>query len=74
MKTNVTVPGTAERDFVVMRYKNQVPAMASCAKCQCKFFTPNTYYNDGVGALEYLRSKFDWHECNGEPHYEPYRS
>jgi len=48
--------------------------MASCAKCQRKFFTPNTYYNDGVGALEYLRSKFDWHECNGEPHYEPYRS
>ena len=39
----------------------------NCAKCQRKFFTPNTYYNDVVGAFEYLRSKFDRHQCNGEP-------
>lgn len=73
MKRNVTVPATVERTFVVMRYQDKVPAMASCAKCQRKFFTPNTYYNDAVGALEYLVSKFDWHNCNGELRYEPYR-
>jgi len=71
MKTNLTVPARGEPDFAVVRYKDKVPAMASCAKCQRKFFTPNTYYNDAVGAFEYLRSKFDRHQCNGESHYEP---
>jgi hypothetical protein len=29
-----------ERNFVVLRYEGKVPTMASCAKCQRKFFTP----------------------------------
>jgi hypothetical protein len=29
-----------ERSFVVLRYEGKVPTMASCTKCQRKFFTP----------------------------------
>jgi hypothetical protein len=54
-----------ERSFVILKYYNKVPAMAGCAKCQHKFFTPNTYYNDHIGAEEYLRGKFDEHMCGG---------
>jgi len=37
--------------------------MASCAKCERKFFTPATFARDSVGAEEYLGQKFDVHEC-----------
>jgi hypothetical protein len=63
MKINQTVPAMAERNLVLLRYQDKVPAMASCAKCLRKFFTPNTYHNDEVGAHEYLMSKFDRHDC-----------
>src|SRR5579859_5114092 len=45
------------------RYEGRVPAMASCAKCERKFFTPATFARDSVGAEEYLGQKFDVHEC-----------
>ena len=41
--------------------------MASCAKCQLKFFTPATFAHDSVGAELYLLDKFDLHECGEEP-------
>jgi len=63
MKINQTVPAMAERNFVLPRYQDKVPAMASCAKCLRKFFTPNTYRIDAVGADEYLLSKFARHDC-----------
>jgi len=40
--------------------------MASCAKCQLKFFTPETFARDAVGAEEYLARKFDVHDCPAE--------
>jgi hypothetical protein len=58
-----TIRVMAERDFVILRHQGKVPAMASCAKCQRKFFTPNTYSRDPVGAQEYLLGKFDRHDC-----------
>jgi len=60
-----------DRRFVIVRYEGRVPAMASCAKCQRKFFTPTTLARDAVGAEEYLGRKFDAHDCpaeNGERH------
>jgi hypothetical protein len=57
----------AERDFVILRFQGKVPAMASCAKCQRKFFTPTTYSRDPAGAEEYLLSKFDRHDCEEKP-------
>jgi hypothetical protein len=53
----------AERDFVILRFQGNVPMMGSCAKCHLKFFAPNTYFHDAAGALEYLLSKFDRHDC-----------
>ena len=41
--------------------------MASCAKCQYKFFTPYDFRRDRVGAELYLLDKFDLHECRDEP-------
>jgi hypothetical protein len=61
-----TVRTMVERDFVVLRFQGKVPALASCARCQRKFFTPTTY-NDPVGAEEYLLSKFDRHDCEEKP-------
>jgi hypothetical protein len=53
------------RSLVVLRYEGKVPAMGSCAKCQRKFFVPNSYHNDPIGAYEYILGKFDAHSCNG---------
>ena len=54
----------AERSFViVLKYRDQVPSMASCAKCQYKFFTPSDFRPDRIGAELYLLDKFDLHEC-----------
>jgi len=49
--------------FVIVRYEGKVPAMASCSKCERKFFTPVTFARDAVGAENYLRQKFDLHVC-----------
>ena len=53
-----------ERRFVIVRYEGKVPAMASCAKCQLKFFTSATFARDPIGAEVYLLDKFDLHECS----------
>jgi hypothetical protein len=67
LKLCPTVRPTAERKFVILRYQSKVPAMAGCAKCQRKFFTPSTFSLDPLGAEWYLLSKFDLHGCTGEP-------
>jgi len=56
-----------ERRFVIVRHEGKFPAMASCAKCQLKFFTPATFARDAVGAELYLLDKFDLHECKEGP-------
>ena len=61
----------AERALVILRYVNTTPVLASCAKCQRKFFAPNTYFDDAFGAQQYLQTKFDIHECPGEPKIGP---
>jgi hypothetical protein len=55
-----------ERSFIILKYVGKVPSLASCAKCNHKFFTPNTYSKDSIGAEEYLRGKFDLHQCQQE--------
>ena len=52
-----------ERRLVKVRYEGRAPAMASCAKCERRFFTPTTLALDAVGAEEYLRRKFNVHDC-----------
>jgi hypothetical protein len=55
-----------ERRFVIVRYEGRIAAMASCAKCERKFFTPTTLARDPIGAEEYLVRKFDVHNCPAE--------
>jgi hypothetical protein len=63
-----TVLAMADRKLlVILKYVNKAPSLASCAKCQRKFFTPNTYFTDPVGAEQYLLDKFDRHHCSEEP-------
>jgi len=58
-----TVLVMAERGFVILRYAGKVPMMASCTRCQRKFFTPNIHHGDPMGAEQYLREKFGAHHC-----------
>ena len=62
-----TVLVMPERSFVILRYDGKAPAMACCAKCQHKFFTPSDFRRDRAGAAEYLRDKFVMHTCREEP-------
>ncbi len=56
-----------EREFkIIKRFDNKVPAMASCSRCQYKFVTPSTFKRDPTAAQQYLREKFDLHECKDE--------
>jgi hypothetical protein len=57
-----------DRRFVLLRYEGKVPALASCARCERKFFTPTTLMRDARGAEEYLGRKFDVHKCVPHPH------
>jgi len=57
---------TAERNFVILKHVKKVPSLASCSHCQRKFFTPNSYYKDPVGAEQYLLGKFEAHRCEGK--------
>jgi hypothetical protein len=52
--------------FVILRYEGKVPVLASCEKCQRKFFTPPSLARDAVGAEEYLGQKFEVHVCPKE--------
>jgi hypothetical protein len=61
---------TAERAFVILKHVNKIPSLAACSKCQRKFFTPNSYYNDRIGAEQYLQEKFDLHRCEQETHHQ----
>jgi hypothetical protein len=60
-----------DRRFVIVRYEGKIPAMASCALCKRKFFTPATLARDATGAKEYLGQKFDLHECAGIEERQP---
>jgi hypothetical protein len=62
----VKVQEFPELAFVILKYVNKTPALASCGKCERKFFTPNSFYNDIVGAEQYLREKFKLHDCRNE--------
>jgi len=49
-KVHNAVFAMADRTLLVLKYVNKTRSLASCGKCQRKFFTPNTYYSDPVGA------------------------
>src|ERR1700719_840696 len=56
--------GSTARRFIILKYEHKVPVMASCGRCQRKFFTPSSpYVRNIVGSGQYLVTKFDEHHC-----------
>jgi hypothetical protein len=48
------MPAMVDRTFFfILKYVNQTPTLASCAKCQRKFFTPETYFGHPFGAGQF---------------------
>jgi hypothetical protein len=60
------LPVMADRTFVILKYTDKAPSMASCAKCQRKFFAPTMLRHDPALAEQYLREKFAQHTCSKE--------
>ncbi len=57
----------AERGFKIIQwFGTHVPSMASCTNCVYKFVAPSTLKHDPTGAEQYLRDKFNLHECKDE--------
>jgi hypothetical protein len=52
-----------ERGFVIVPYEGKFRVMASCPRCQHKFFNPAPLERDAAKAAEYLGYKFDVHDC-----------
>jgi hypothetical protein len=52
-----------ERSMLILRYEGKVPVMASCAKCERKFFLPTTFSRDAIEAEAYLGQRFAAHRC-----------
>jgi hypothetical protein len=52
-----------ERCLIILRYEGSIPMMASCAKCERKFFTLATFSRDPMAAEEYLAHRFAAHQC-----------
>jgi hypothetical protein len=57
---------SAVRSFAILKYVKKVPTVAGCTACSLKFFAPTSYQGDPVGADQYLRGKFDVHNCEGK--------
>jgi hypothetical protein len=61
---------TGEIGFSVLKYRNKVPVLAACARCQLKFLTPTQVMGDGESAIEYLWRKYSEHSCIVTPSQE----
>jgi hypothetical protein len=58
--------GMDDSRMVFLQYLGKTPAMASCAKCRLKFFTPSELLKKPREATDYLRGKFAAHPCKWE--------
>jgi hypothetical protein len=56
----------ADHTFVILKYTDKIPSMASCTKCQRKFFVPTSLGSDPGLAEQYLLEKFARHTCPNE--------
>jgi hypothetical protein len=47
--------------MLILRYEGRVPVVASCTKCERKFFLPTTFTRDAIEAEAYLGQRFATH-------------
>lgn len=59
----VTARKETDRHLVMLRYEGRVAVMASCARCELKFFVPTTLSRDALEAEAYLVQRFAAHRC-----------
>jgi len=55
-----------EIGFSVLKYKENTPVLAVCARCQLKFLTPSGMMNRET-AGDYLWKKYITHRCATKP-------
>ncbi|HKF04571.1 MAG TPA: hypothetical protein VKB49_19775 [Candidatus Sulfotelmatobacter sp.] len=56
--------------FAILKKHDGVGMMGGCTTCGRKFFTPSEYFQDALGAEDYLRGKFGDHDCQrGSPQF-----
>jgi hypothetical protein len=60
------VDGMDDSRIVFLQYLRKTPAMASCAQCRLKFFTPSELLKKPREATDYLWGKFAAHTCKSE--------
>ena len=49
--------------MLILRYEGRVPVMASCAKCERRFFLPTPFTRDAIEGEAYLGQRFAAHRC-----------
>ena len=58
--------GMDDSRIVFLQYLRETPAMAGCAQCRLKFFTPSELLEKPREATDYLWGKFAAHTCKWE--------
>ena len=49
--------------FVILERDFETPKLATCGRCQIKFFAPKQMSRQPISAEEYLWQKYLAHEC-----------
>jgi len=52
-----------ERRLLILKYMGNTPFLATCERCQLKFFTPRELGGKPVEGEQTLRNKFEMHKC-----------
>jgi hypothetical protein len=55
-----------ERRFLILKYMGRTPYLATCERCNLKFFTPTELSRKPVEADQNLRNRFEIHQCRPE--------
>jgi len=52
-----------ERRFLILKYMGKTPYLATCERCNLKFFTPTELSRKPVDADQNLQNRFEIHKC-----------
>ena len=58
-----TIGKMRERRFLILKYMQKTPSLATCEGCHVKFFTPLDLMGESRKAEEHLLDKFASHKC-----------
>jgi hypothetical protein len=56
---------TDDAGFKILKWRDRMPLLAGCERCQLKFITPAPMLRDDPQDVEYyLREKYAYHHCH----------